>query len=249
MRNERTKACLHNSRQPKPIVEALAGIQHYCAWLRHIGDCRSNIRIGSLTLEIWTGKEKQRAREISSRYYAHSAAAPGPNDTVKVAYRFRNKVENFSLSSKEVTDLRDEVLPLVSKYLDVTFEVSCGSCGEKSSAGLLACGHVHYSTIVDQELPFEFIRPLNSNVIAIFSIKSDVSKGTDFTRSILTPTLAEGLDITQLASPVGDIETGEAWRDSNRVFLRLFAPQDTFSGAIRELGLFWNDTLMLYSGT
>ena len=223
-------------------------IQHYCAWLRHIGDCRSNIRIGSLTLDIWTGKEKEKAREISGRYYAHSAAAPGPNGTVKVAYRFKNKVENFSLSSKEVKDLHDEVLSLVSKYLDVVFEVSCGSCGEISSDGILACEHVDYSTIVDREPPFQFLRPLNSNVVAIFSIKSDVSKGTNFTRSMLAPTLAEGLDKTQLTSPVGGFDTGKAWRDSDRVCLRLYAPQDTFAGAIRELGLFWNDTLTIYSG-
>ena len=88
-------------------------IRNYGVWLRHIGDLPSNMRIGTIPLEFWTKKEKQRAREISNRYFGHSEGAPGPDGTVKVSYAYRGKVEYFSLSSKEVSDLRDEVLSLV----------------------------------------------------------------------------------------------------------------------------------------
>ena len=114
------------------------------------------------------------------------------------------------MSSKEVSDLRDEVLSLVSKQLEIAFEVTCGTCGESSSGDLIACDHVDYSGIDDREAPFEFIRPLNTDVIAIFYSKSDVTKGTKFTRSILMPTLAEGLDKEKLESPVGDTDTSKA---------------------------------------
>ena len=87
-------------------------IRYYGAWLRQIGDHHSNITIGTIPIEFWTKKERQRAREISNRYFAHSEGAPGPNGTVKVAYRYGKKVEHFSLSTKEVSDLRDEVLSL-----------------------------------------------------------------------------------------------------------------------------------------
>ena len=87
-------------------------IRHYGGWLRQIGDYHSNITIGTIPIEFWTKKEKKRAREISNRYFAHSEGAPGPNGTVKVAYRYGKKVEHFSLSTKEVSDLRDEVLSL-----------------------------------------------------------------------------------------------------------------------------------------
>ena len=185
-------------------------IRYYGAWLRQIGDHHSNITIGTIPIEFWTKKERQRAREISNRYFAHSEGAPGPNGTVKVAYRYRKKVEHFPLSSKEVSDLRDEVLSLVSKQLEIAFEVTCGTCGESSSGDLIACDHVDYSGIDDREAPFEFIRPLNTDVIAIFYSKSDVTKGTKFTRSILMPTLAEGLDKEKLESPVGDTDTSKA---------------------------------------
>lgn len=221
-------------------------IRHYGGWLRQIGDYHSNITIGTITLDVWTKKERKRAKEISNLYFAHSEGAPGPNGTVKVAYRYRTKVEHFSLSSKEVSDLREEVLCLVSKQLEIEFEVTCGTCGESSSGDLIACKHVDYRGIDDREAPFEFIRPLNTEVIAIFSSKSDVSKGTSFTRSILMPTLAEGLDREKLESPVGDADTGKAWRDRDRIRLRLFAADDTYTGTIRELGLYSNNDVLAF---
>ena len=224
-------------------------IRYYGAWLRQIGDHHSNITIGTIPIEFWTKKERQRAREISNRYFAHSEGAPGPNGTVKVAYRYRKKVEHFPLSSKEVSDLRDEVLSLVSKQLEIAFEVTCGTCGESSSGDLIACDHVDYSGIDDREAPFEFIRPLNTDVIAIFYSKSDVTKGTKFTRSILMPTLAEGLDKEKLESPVGDTDTSKAWRDKGRICLRLFATDDTFVGTIRKLGLYSNNVMAIYGSS
>ena len=224
-------------------------IRHYGGWLRQIGDYHSNITIGTIRIEFWTKKERQRAREISNRYFTHSEGAPGPNGTVKVAYRYGKKVEHFSLSSKEVSDLRDEVLSLVSRQLEIAFEVTCGTCGESSSGDLIACDHVDYCGIDDREAPFEFIRPLNTEVIAIFYSKSDVSKGTSFTRSILMPTLAEGLDKEKLESPVGDTDKSKAWRDKDRIRLRLFAADDTFAGTIRELGLYSNNDVLAFYGS
>ena len=94
-------------------------IQHYGGWLRHIGDFRSDITIGNIQLDPWNGKEKQRAKEISNQFTAaHAVGEPGPNDTVKVAYRYKKKVKFFSLSRKEVSDIRDEVLALVSKQME-----------------------------------------------------------------------------------------------------------------------------------
>ena len=106
-----------------------------------------------------------------------------------------------------------------------------------------------YSGIDDREAPFEFIRPLNTDVIAIFYSKSDVTKGTKFTRSILMPTLAEGLDKEKLESPVGDTDTSKAWRDKGRICLRLFATDDTFVGTIRELGLYSNNVMAIYGSS
>ena len=221
-------------------------IRYYGGWLRQISDYHSTITIGTIPVEFWTKKERKRAREISNRYFAHSEGAPGPNGTVKVAYRYGNKVEHFSLSSKEVSDLRDEVISLVSKQLEVAFEVTCGTCGESSSGDLIACDHVDYCGIDDTEAPFWFVRPSNTDVIAIFYSKSDVAKGSNFTRSILMPTLAEGSGKEEAESPVMDIDPSKAWRDKSRICLRLFTAEDTFTGPIRELGFYSNNVLMLY---
>ena len=224
-------------------------IRHYGGWLRQIGDYHSNITIGTIPIELWTKKERQRAREISNRYFAHSEGAPGPNGTIKVAYRYGKKVEHFSLSSKEVSDLRDEVLSLVSKQLEIAFKVTCSTCGESSCGDVIACGHLDYSGIDDTEAPFEFIRPLNTEVIAIFLSRSDVSRGTNFARSILMPTLAEGLDKEKLESPVLDTDTSKAWRDKGHICLRLFAADDTFAGTIRELGLYSSNEVLAFYGS
>ena len=221
-------------------------IRYYGGWLRHIADYHSTITIGTIPLEFWTKKEKKRARQISNRYFAHAEGAPGPNGTVKVAYRYRKKVEHFALSSKEVSGLRDEVLSLVSKQLEVAFQVTCVTCGQSSSGDLIACDHVDYGGIDDAEAPFWFIRPLNTDVIAIFYSKSDVAKGPNFTRSILMPTLAEGLDKKELESPVVDTDPSKAWRDKGHICLRLFAAEDTFTGPIRELGLYSNNVLLMF---
>ena len=138
---------------------------------------------------------------------------------------------------------------LVSKQLEIAFEVTCGTCRESSSGDPIVCDHVDYSGIDDREAPFEFIRPLNTDVVAIFCSKSDVAKGTNFTRSILMPTLAEGLDKEKLESPVGDNDTSKAWRDKGRICLRLFAADDTFVGTIRELGLYSNNVLTIYGSS
>ena len=234
---------------PGPSWRHWQEIRYYGGWLRQIGDYHSNITIGTIPLEFWTKKERKRAREISNRYFAHSQGAPGPNGTVNVAYRYRKKVEHFSLSSREVSDLRDEVLSLVSKQLEITFEVTCGTCGESSSGDPLACDHVDYGGIDDTEAPFYFIRPLNTDVTAVFYSKSDITKGPNFTRSILMPTLSEGLYKEKLESPVVDTDTSKAWRDKGRVCLHLFAAEDTYTGTIRELGLYSNNVLMVYGSS
>ena len=165
---------------------------------------------------------------------------------MKVAYRYRKKVEHFSLSAKEVSDLRDEVLSLVSKQLEIDFRVTCGTCGESSDGDPIACEHTDYQGIDDLEPPYWFIRPLNTEVIVMFYSKSDIAKGTRFAQSILMPTLAEGLDVEELVAPVGGVDTDKVWRDQDRICLRLYATEDTFTGTVRELGLHANDTLMLY---
>ena len=76
-------------------------IQHYGGWLRHIGDFRSDITVGGISLEPWNKKEKQRAKEISNQFTAaHAVGEPGPNDTVKVAYRYKKKSETFLIVPK-----------------------------------------------------------------------------------------------------------------------------------------------------
>ena len=205
--------------------------------------------IGNIPFVFWTKKERQRAKEISNRYYGHSEGAPGPNGTVKVSYKYGKKAEHFSLSSREVSDLRDEVLLLVSKQLEIALEVICGTCGESSTGDLLACGHVDYRGIDDTKDPFEFIRPLNTKVIAIFHSKSDIKKGTNFTRSILMPTLAEAPDIKELKAPAGEaeVDASKVWRDNKgRICFLLYSAEDDFVGPIREIGIYSGDVLVLY---
>ena len=60
------------------------------------------------------------------------------------------------------------------------------------------------------------------------------------------PTLAEGLDKEKLESPVRDADTSKAWRDKDRIRLRLFSAEDTFAGTIRELGLYSNNDVLAF---
>ena len=173
-------------------------IQHYSGWLRHIGDFHSDLTIGGISIKPWTRNGKQRAKESSNKYSsAHSVGAPGPNDTVKVAYRYKRKVENFSLSRNEVSDIRDEVLSLVSKQMEITGEVTCATCGASTEEGPVTCGHLDYGGI-DTQPPAIFLRPPKTEVAAIIQFKSDVAQGTRFTQGMLMPTLAKGADIEQL---------------------------------------------------
>ena len=222
-------------------------IQHYGGWLRHIGDFHSDITIGGIRLDPWNGKEKRRAKEISNQYSsAHAVGAAGPNDTVKVAYRYKKEVRNFSLSRKEVSDIKDEVLSLVSKQMEIVFEVTCGTCGSSTEDGLVTCEHVDYSGM-DTETPAALIRPPNTEVTAIFQFRSDVSKGTRFTQGILMPTLAKGADIEQLASPVGGgVNCATAQRDRDRIRVPFYKPSEGPTGVMREVGIFSEDTLLFY---
>ena len=216
-------------------------IQHYGNWLRHIGEAHIAFPLGELRLEVWTNKEKQRAREISGRYFSHSPGAPGPNGTVNVAYKYKGKVENFSLSPKEVSDLRDEVLALVSKQLKIQYQVTCGICSASSSGAQIACEHLDYSGIEDMELPFLFVRPLNTEVISNLFVESDVKLGTNFVRDMLLPTLSNGgLDTTKLVSPIseGSVSFDNACRDKDRIRVRSFSVTDAFAGTVREIGIF-----------
>ena len=221
-------------------------IQHYSGWLRHIGDFHSVLTIGGICLEPWTKKEKQRAKEISNRYSsAHAVGAPGPNDTVKVAYRYKRKVENFSLSRDQVSDIRDEVLSLVSKQMEIAVDVTCATCGASTEEGPVTCGHLDYDGI-DTQTPAIFLRPPNTEVTAIIQFKSEVAKGTQFTQGMLMPTLAKGADIEQLASPIGSAEIIMAQHDKDRLRISLYKVDEGPQGAIRELGLFSEDTMMFY---
>lgn len=222
-------------------------IRHYGVWLRHIGDFHAAVLIGQIALNPWTKKERRRAKEISNRYFAHSEGAPGPNGTVKVVYSYKKKVEFFSLSSNEVTALRNEVLDLVSKQLEMDFEVSCCVCEEWSDRGFISCGHVDYRSI-NTEPPNLYIRPQNTKVTAVVYCKSDVSQGTNFTKSILLPTLTQGADITALAAPINrSIDTSKAWRRKDKICLLMHSEEDNFVGPIRELGFYTADgTLFMY---
>ena len=222
-------------------------IRHYGAWLRHIGDPGPPVKIGDVILILWNGKERQRAKEISNRYFAHSEGAPGPDGTVVVAYRYKSKTEHFSLTAKEIESLRDEVLRLVSKQLFVNFEVSCAVCGASSDGTPIDCGHLDYSG-VDTDSPALFIRVPNTKVNAVIFCRSDVDRGTNFTKSILMPTLSHGPDITELKGPVAaGISTSKAWREKDRVKMPVYNADDTFTGAIKEIGLWSGDTLMIYA--
>ena len=201
---------------------------------------------GGGPIEPWSKKERQRAKEISNRYFAHSEGAPGPTETVKVSYRYKKKAEEFPLTSKQLSDLRDEVLTLMSKQLIMDFKVICGICRASSDGGPIDCEHADYSDISDMEPPYEFIRPPNAEVIAIIYTKSDIAKGTNFTNSMILPALAKGLDIKQLVSPVGEAEVMMGWREGERFCLPMYSAEDGFTGTVREVGLFVGDTLAFY---
>ena len=224
-------------------------IRHYGVWLRCIGDFHSKLVIGGVPVEPWSKKERQRAKEISNRYFAHSEAVPRPNGTVKVSYRYKKKAEDFSLSPKQLSDLRDEVLTLVSKHLILDFKVICGTCRSSSDGGPIDCEHADYSDIEDMEPPYEFIRPQNAEVIGIIYTKSDIAKGTSFTSSMILPALAKGPDIKKLASPVGEVDTMTGWRDGDRICLCIHSTEDQFTGTVREIGFFVGDTLILYAAS
>ena len=222
-------------------------IQHYGGWLRHIGDFRSDITIGGISLDPWNGKEKQRAKEISNQFTAHAVGEPGPNDTVKVAYRYKKKVKFFSLSRKEVSDIRDEVLALVSKQMEIVFEVTCGTCRASVEDGLVTCEHVDYGGM-DTESPAALIRPPNTEVMAIIQFRSDIPKGTKFTQGILMPTLGKAADIERLASPVGSgVNVSTAQRDRDRIRVLFYKPNEGPTGVMREVGFFSEDTMLFYA--
>ena len=218
-------------------------IQLYGVWLRFIGESRTPLAVGGVLLYPWTKKEQQRAREISNRYFAHSQGKPGPNGTVEILYRYAGKPEFFSLSSKEVSDLRDEVLLLVSKHLQIDFEVTCSICGESSEGGPINCSHVDYHDI-DTESPFLFLRVPGTEVQAFFSFKSDVSQGTHFTEGWLMPQLAKGADIEGLANPVSSVDTRSFWRDADRACATVYTAEDKFIGPIAELGMYSGDVMV-----
>ena len=224
-------------------------IRHYGVWLRCIGDFHSKLTIGGILVEPWSKKERQRAKEISNRYFGHSEGVPGPNGTVKVTYTYKKRVENFSLSPKQLRDIRDEVLTLVSKQLIMDFKVICGSCQASSDGGPIDCEHADYRDISDMEPPYEFIRPPHAEVVAIIYTKSDIAKGTNFTNSMILPALAKGLDIRKLVSPVGEADATTGWRNGDRICLRIHSTEDEFTGTVREVGLFIGDTLALYGAS
>ena len=211
-------------------------IQRYGIWLRFIGESGTPIDMGGIRLHPWTQKERQRAREISGRFFAHSEGQPGPDGTVEILYRYEGEMKFFSLSSKEVSNLRNEVLFLVSKHLQTDFEVTCVICGESSNGGLIECAHADYHDI-DTESPSLFVRPPNTEVKAFFYFKSDVAQGTHFTRSWLMPQLAGGVDIKGLVNPVASIATSDSWRDKDRACFTIYTAEDTFTGPITELGM------------
>lgn len=221
-------------------------IQYYGGWLRHIGDSHSALSMGGIALEPWNKKEKRRAKEISNKYTsAHSVGEPGPNDTVNVAYRYKRNVENFSMSRKEVSDIREEILLLVSKQMEITFEVTCALCGSSSETCLVSCEHVDYHGI-DTQAPGLLIRPSNTEVTAIVQFRSDISNGTHFTQGVLMPTLAKGLEIDRLVSPVGSAIRIKAQRDKDRIRIPLYKSDEGPTGVISEIGLYSGDTLAFY---
>ena len=166
-----------------------------------------------------------------------------------MSYRYKKKAEDFSLSPKQLSDLRDEVLTLVSKHLILDFKVICGTCRSSSDGGPIDCEHADYSDIEDMEPPYEFIRPQNAEVIGIIYTKSDIAKGTSFTSSMILPALAKGPDIKKLASPVGEVDTMTGWRDGDRICLCIHSTEDQFTGTVREIGFFVGDTLILYAAS
>lgn len=221
-------------------------IQHYGGWLRHIGDYHSGIIIAGIPLNPWNKKEKRRAKEISNQYTAHSVGEPGPNNTVKVAYRYKKNVKHFSMTHREVRNIRDEVLSLVSKQMEILAEVTCSICGSSIEDGLLSCEHADYSGM-DTETPALLIRPPNTEVTIIIQFRSDISKGTRFTQGILMPTLAKGADIEKLASPIGTAaDCSNAYRDGDRIRIPFYKPNEGPTGIMREVGFFSEDTMIFY---
>lgn len=218
-------------------------IKQYGVWLRFIDQSSTPLHIGGVLLYPWTPKERQRAREISNRFFAHSEGQPGPDGTVKILYRYEGKTEFFSLSSKQVSNLRDEVLSLVSKHLQTDFEVTCAICGESSDGGPIDCAHVDYRNI-DTASPSLFIRPSNTEVKAFFYFQSDVAQGTHFTQGWIMPQLAKGVDIEGLTNPVGSIEVSSARRDKDRACFTIHTAEDTFAGPIVELGMYSEEELL-----
>ena len=222
-------------------------IQHYGPWLRHIGDFHSILTIGDITVEPWSKREKKRAKEISNKYSpAHSVGAPGPNDTVKVAYRYKRNVKNFSMSRTELSVIREEVLLLVSKQMEVVCEVSCAVCGASSEEGPVRCGHLDYQGI-DTQVPALLMRPPATEVAVIVDFRSDISKGTRFTQGLLMPTLAKGADIERLGSPAGSAVPITVRRDKDRIRIPLYKPDEGPTGIITELGLLSEGILIFYS--
>ena len=218
-------------------------IQKYGVWLRFIGESGTPLVVGGVHLYPWSQKERQRAREISNRFFAHSQGKPGPDGTVEILYQYERKPEFFSLSSKEVSDLRNDVLSLVSKQLQTDFEVTCSICGESSNGGPIGCAHVDYHDI-DTESPSLFIRPPNTEVRAFFYFKSDVAEGTHFTQGWLMPQLAKGVDIEGLVNPVASIDASNSRRDKNRACFTMYTAEDTFTGPITELGMYSGDVMV-----
>ena len=218
-------------------------IKQYGVWLRFIGQSGTPLLIGGILLHPWTQKERQRAREISNRFFAHSEGQPGPDGTVNILYRYEGKTEFSSISSKEVSNLRNEVLSLVSKHLQTDFEVTCAICGESSDGGQIDCPHVDYRNI-DTESPSLFIRPSNTEVKAFFYFKSDVAQGTSFTQGWIMPQLTKGVDIKGLLNPVGSVDTSNARRDKDSACFTIHTAEDTFTGPITELGMYSGDVMV-----
>lgn len=224
-------------------------IRQYGAWLRHIGDFSNLFVVGDIPVMPWTKNERQRAKEISNRYFAHSEGAPGPNGTVKVAYRYKKKVEYFSLSPGEVSDLHRQVLRLVCKQFVMGLRVMCVVCGDSSDGPPIQYPHLDYSGIDTNTKALGF-RPLATEVNVVMYVESDVAKGTGFTYSILFPTLSQSLDVTEMRSPkTTSVGADRARGDKDRIVMPLYAVDDTFVGPITEVGLWSEDvcscTLML----
>ena len=196
-----------------------------------------------LWIPPWSDSEKKRMGKLRDRY-AHMGWEVDARGFTKLdnTWKDRNKKERYKdMSLREVIDLRDEMVKLLTRQLYQKFYITCSYCNVVAGhPDRLPCGHIAYPKNFDDHPPLLYHPPNTTVEWEVWLGPSEADK-PDFSlgiaRMLLQPAFERSREMTPSTDRTGlDNPTGEAeLRDGRMVGNRVRFPLNIVAGNNSQL--------------